>query len=137
MNIKNTLVKIAEKITGRKCCRCHYNVAGRCCHPDGNTFCRCWQSITRPGFTEKRIWPFQCPKGEPGPKGMAPGDLTEEEKYQLGKIVENLQEASATAQDAGLLGEDDQETDATRRMRANLAARNIWEDKTESGLLED
>ena len=35
--------------------------------------------------------------------GMAPGDLTEEEKYQLGKIVETLQEASETARDGGLL----------------------------------
>lgn len=89
MSIKNNLVKIAEKITGRKCCRCHFNVAGRCCHPNGETFCRCWQSITRPGFKERQP--------------QEPGDMTPEEKYQLGKIVESLQEASDTAKDAGLL----------------------------------
>lgn len=97
MNIKYNLVKLAEKITGRKCCRCHFNVAGRCCHPNGETFCRCWQSITRPGFEPKQLQ-------EPT---QAPGDLTEEEKHELGKIVESLQEASATAQDAGLLEDDE------------------------------
>jgi hypothetical protein len=97
MSIKNTLVKIAEKITGRKCCRCHYNVAGRCCHPDGETFCRCWQSITRPGFEERQA--------------QEPGDMTAEEKYQLGKIVENLQEASETAKDGGLLEDDEMDSD--------------------------
>lgn len=97
MSIKNTLVKIAEKIAGRKCCRCHYNVAGRCCHPDGETFCRCWQSITRPGFMERQA--------------QEPGDMTAEEKYQLGKIVENLQEASATAKDGGLLEDEEMDGD--------------------------
>lgn len=90
MSIKTTLARHMEKITGRKCCRCHYNVDGRCCHPDGNMFMRCWQSITRPGFTERHAEP-------------APGDLTAEEKYQMEKIVETLQEASETARDGGLL----------------------------------
>lgn len=53
MSIKNTLTKAAEKITGRKCTRCLHNCGGRCCHPDGRMFMKCWQSITRPGF-EKR-----------------------------------------------------------------------------------
>lgn len=105
MNIKYKLVKLAEKITGRKCCRCAHNRGGRCCHPNGETFCRCWQSITRPGFYDKHNWPFKCPTGDPGQEGAAPGDLTEEEKYQMGKIVETLQEASATAKDGGLLEE--------------------------------
>lgn len=93
MNIKNTLVKIAEKITGRKCCGCAHNCGGRCCHPDGETFCRCWQSITRPGFEERQT--------------QAPGDLTEEEAYQMAKIVESLQEARETAKDGGLLEDDE------------------------------
>lgn len=101
MSIKNNLVKIAEKITGRKCCRCHFNVAGRCCHPNGNTFMRCWQSITRPGYTERAQYIIGVDLSQAA--DMEPGDMTEEEKYQLGKIVESLQEASKTAKDGGLL----------------------------------
>ena len=102
MSIKNTMVKIAEKITGRKCRSCHYNVAGRCCHPDSNTFMRCWQSIARPGFEYARSIHIE---GSNDKMEIAePGDLTEEEKYQMGKIVETLQEASETAKDGGLLG---------------------------------
>lgn len=105
MSIKNTMVRIAEKITGRKCCACHYNVAGRCCHPDGNTFVRCWQSITRPGFEYARSIHIEGRYNKA--ERAEPGDLTEEEVYQMAKIVESLQEASATAQDAGLLEDDE------------------------------
>lgn len=90
MSIKRTLANLVEKITGRKCCRCHYNVDGRCCHPDGNMFMRCWHGITRPGYMERVRIP-------------AAGDLTPEEKHQLAKIVTSLQEASETARDGGLL----------------------------------
>lgn len=136
MSIKHHFVRLAEKITGRKCCRCIFNTCGQCNHPDGDMFMRCYHSMTRPGFFED---PEKARNAAAASENwhQAPGDMTEEEKHQLGKIVESLQEASATAQDAGLLGEDDQETDTTRQMRANLAARNVWEDKTESGLLED
>lgn len=105
MSIKNNLVKIAEKITGRKCCRCHYNVDGRCCHPDGNTFMRCWQSITRPGYAKRVYFPSKMVSAAELRKQetQETGDLTEEELYELGKIVESLQEASDTAKDAGLL----------------------------------
>lgn len=90
MSIKRFLARLVEKITGRKCSRCRHNCGGRCCHPNGNMFMRCWHGITRPGWEER-------------PADPAPGDMTDEEKYQLGKIVENLQEASATARDGGLL----------------------------------
>lgn len=90
MSIKTYLVNQAEKVTGRKCSRCRHNCGGRCCHPNGRTFMKCWQSITRPGFEVRQA--------------QEPGDLTEEEKHQLDKIVTSLQEASATARDGGLLG---------------------------------
>lgn len=103
MNIKNTLVKIAEKITGRKCCRCAHNRGGRCCHPDGNTFMRCWQSITRPGFEHARSMHI---KGSCNEEAIAePGDMTAVDLSLLEQIVTTLQEASATAKDAGLLEE--------------------------------
>ena len=91
MGIMSFVVRLAEKITGRKCSRCDHNRGGRCCHPNGETFCRCWQSITRPGFEHIQE--------------NEPGDMTQEEKHQLEKIVESLQEASATAKDCGLLGD--------------------------------
>lgn len=141
MSIKHHFVRLAEKITGRKCSRCYYNTCGRCVHPNGETFCRCWQSIARPGFkySESKRYASEvgaelvkgfrygfaghCSTTDEETRAQAPGDMTEEEKYQLGKIVESLQEASATAQDAGLLNETE--------------PRPIWEDKTESGLLEE
>lgn len=107
MSIKNTMVRIAEKITGRKCCRCTHNRGGRCCHPNGETFCRCWQSITRPGFEySPSVEGYNNAAAAAAglEAGLAPGDMTQEEKYQLGKIVETLQEASETAKDGGLLG---------------------------------
>lgn len=93
MSIKQFLRDWYAKRTGRKCISCAHNCGGRCCHPDGNMFMRCFNSITRPGFEERQA--------------QKPGDLTEEERHQLGKIVETLQEASATAKDGGLLSDLD------------------------------
>lgn len=92
MFIKNYLAMLVEKITGRKCTRCRHNCAGRCCHPDGRMFMRCWDSITRPGF-EKR--PPRYLKTTPA--------LTPEEEHQLQKIRAALQEAEDTARESGLL----------------------------------
>lgn len=44
------IVKLAEKLTGRKCSRCWYNRGGRCHNPNGAMFQRCWNSITRRGY---------------------------------------------------------------------------------------
>lgn len=90
MSIKYNLSRLVEKITGRKCTRCLHNCGGRCTHPSDGMFMKCWHGITRPGFEER-------------PAEPAPGDLTDEEKYQMEKIVETLQEASETARDGGLL----------------------------------
>ena len=109
MSIKHHFVRLAEKIHGRKCSRCQYDRSGTCTHPREDAFPRCWQSLDRPYYLQRAE--------------SAPGDMTQEEKHQLGKIVEGLKEASATAQDAGLLD--------------NTEPRPIWEDKTESGLLEE
>lgn len=95
MSIKEFLRNWNVKRTGRKCSRCKYGRGGTCAHPSDGMFMRCWHSITRPGFEEQQA------QEEP-----APGDMTPEEKYELGKIVETLKEASATAQDGGLLEGD-------------------------------
>lgn len=50
MSIKRFFVRLAEKLTGRKCSECRHNRSGRCCHPNGITFMCCWNSITRPGW---------------------------------------------------------------------------------------
>lgn len=95
MSIKTYLVNLAEKLTRRKCTRCRFNIKGRCCHPDGRMFMKCWQSITRPGF-EKRP-PRYLRKEQ---------DLTTEEQHQLAKIKATLQEAEDMARESGLLTED-------------------------------
>lgn len=92
MSIKTYLVNQAEKVTGRKCSRCRHNCRGRCCHPNGRMFMKCWQSITRPGF-EKR--PPKYLRQEP--------ELTPQEQHELAKIKTALQEAGETARDGGLL----------------------------------
>lgn len=92
MSIKSTLTRTAEKITGRKCIRCKYSKRGRCCHPDGRMFYKCWQSLTRPGF-EKR--PPRYLKATP--------TLTAEEEHQLQKIKGVLQDAEDNARESGLL----------------------------------
>lgn len=92
MSIKRTLARLVEKATGRKCCRCRYNIGGACTHPDDGMFMRCWNGITRPGFEARQPKP-------------APGELTPQERHEIEKIVASLQEASETARDGGLLGE--------------------------------
>lgn len=92
MSIKSYLVTAAETITRRKCNRCRHDCRGRCCHPDGRMFMKCWQSVTRPGF-EKR--PPRYLKTTP--------DLTAEEQHQLQKIKDSLDEAEEMARESGLL----------------------------------
>lgn len=98
--IKRFLRKLYAKRTGRTCACCAHNCGGKCKRPY-EQFMACWHSITRPGFE------YACSmhiEGRCNEEAIAaPGDMTEEEKYQMGKIVETLQEASETAQDAGLL----------------------------------
>lgn len=99
MFIKDLLARALEKLTGRKCSRCKYNRGGRCCHPDGAMFMRCWHSVTHPGFTGK------YEKVEAAPADQVAG-LTEEEKYNLQRIKDVLQQAGDTARESGLLEED-------------------------------
>ena len=102
--IKYTLAKMAEKITGRKCIRCRYRTGCRCCHPDGSMFDKCWQSLTRPGF-EKRPPRYLRAKPNVGTQGVGvkPAPLTTEQKLQLERIKETLQQAEDTARESGLL----------------------------------
>lgn len=53
MNIKSIMVSLAKKLTGRECVTCRHNRGGRCCHPNGKMFMRCWNSITRPGYIDR------------------------------------------------------------------------------------
>ena len=92
MKTKYQIARMAAEITGRKCTRCKHNQRGRCCHPNGRMFKRCWQSLTRPGF-EKRP-----------PRYLIPDDkLTAQEQHELDKIKQALQEAGDTARGGGLL----------------------------------
>lgn len=123
MSIKQFLRDWYAKRTGRNCASCAHNRGGRCCHPDGNMFMRCWHSITRPGYEYSpgvEGYNNAAAAAEGLVAGIEPStaDLTPEELHQLGKIVETLQQASETARDGGLL-------DA------------LLDDKTESGLLEE
>lgn len=109
MSIKRFLARRVEKITGKKCSRCRYNIGGACTHPSDNMFMRCWHGITRPGYAPKpkvvgKVTALECDdNGLTVTVDLAPGDLTPEEKHQLAKIVEGLKEASETARDGGLL----------------------------------
>lgn len=133
MSIKHHFVRLAEKITGRKCSRCVFNHGGKC-NLNQDAFSRCWQSLDRPDFVTKNEGREPAAAVAMDTSGLAPGDLTPEEKHQLGKIVESLQEASTTAQDAGLL---DAVAAKDAEQLASLPVCHIFEDKTESGLLED
>lgn len=112
MSIKSTLTRAAEKITGRKCTRCLHNCSGRCCHPDGRMFMRCWQSITRPGFEYSEAVYFARTCGAAAAEGLKagmeakPAPLTPEQEHQLAKIRTMLQEAEDEARESGLLTED-------------------------------
>lgn len=92
--IKYYLTRLAEKITGRKCSKCLHNVKGRCCHPNGRTFMRCWSSIKRPGFSERGTVRTIPAHG---------GDLTADEQRLLQKIQGTLDNAETAAREAGLL----------------------------------
>ncbi len=92
--IKHYLVRLAEKITGRKCSKCLHNVKGRCCHLDGRMFMRCWSSIRRPGFSER---------GAVRTIPAYEGKLTTEEQHLLQKIQGSLDNAETAAREAGLL----------------------------------
>ena len=120
MSIKSTLVRAAEQITGRQCKRCLHNCKGRCCHPDGRMFMRCWQSITRPGFekrpprylrTEDKRREELLAAGRAAAEGIEaglaakPAPLTPEEQHQLAKIKAMLEQAEDTARESGLLTE--------------------------------
>ena len=105
MIIKSIITRLVEKLTGRKCSRCKYNRAGRCCHPNGRMFMKCWHSITRPGWTGRYakaappVYELSVTAGE------WDGVLSEEEQHQLQKIKATLQEAGDLARESGLLGE--------------------------------
>jgi hypothetical protein len=104
--IKYYLVRLAEKITGRKCSKCLYNVKGRCCHPDGRMFMRCWSSIRRPGFKYSEAVHFARTNGAAVVEGLQAGmaaPLTAEERRLLQKIQGTLDAAETNAREAGLL----------------------------------
>ena len=111
--IKRLLRKLAEKLTGRKCSRCCHNCGGRCCHPDGNMFMRCWHSITLPGF-KKRPPKYLRTESKPsqGTRAAVKSDmpelerLTPEQEYQLEQIKAALRDAEDIARESGLLTED-------------------------------
>jgi len=110
--IKTYLTKLAEKITGRKCIRCQHSNAGRCCHPDGDMFDKCWQSLTRPGFEYSESMHYARTVGAATTEGIRagmevkPAPLTPEQKLQLERIKAVLQEAEDTARESGLVSEN-------------------------------
>lgn len=104
--IKYHLVRRAEKITGRKCSKCLHNVKGRCCHPNGRMFMRCWSSIKRPGFEYSEAVHFARTHGAAVVEGLQAGmaaPLTAEEQRLLQKIQGTLDAAETNAREAGLL----------------------------------
>lgn len=133
MIIKAYLVNLAARITGRKCSKCTHNCSGRCCHPSGHMFAKCWQSVTRPGFEKELavddlIKAVQLLANRPtdnltikvSAADLATLDamkeenrlplpmeihecLTDGEQEQLEKIKGVLQEAGDTARESGLL----------------------------------
>lgn len=115
--IKRLLRRLVEKLTGRKCSRCFHNCGGRCCHPNGNMFMRCWHSITLPGF-EKRPpkylrYEHTTPTlGRATVKETSEGvtvkveTLTPEQEQLLEKIKATLRDAEDIARESGLLTED-------------------------------
>jgi hypothetical protein len=130
MSIKNLLVRLAEKITGRKCCRCANNCGGVCKHPYEGAFSKCWQSLTRPGFVRSESLAY-VELGTAAAEGFLEGmhhQLTEEEQHQLQKIKDALQVAGETARACGLLVPD---PDPEKAVPADM------DDRTESGLLEE
>lgn len=113
--IKRLLRRLVEKLTGRKCSRCCHNCGGRCCHPNGKMFMRCWHSITLPGFKKKpprylKIEDEMAKHGgahiyEAAKAGMItkPAQLTVEQEQLLEKIKATLRDAEDIARESGLL----------------------------------
>lgn len=91
MSIKNLLGRKVAKITGRECRRCIHNVDGYCT-ASGDTYMKCWHSLTRPGFKER-----------PGKYLRQATELTPQQQHELDKIKQALQEAGETARESGLL----------------------------------
>ena len=88
--IKHILRKFHARKTGICCGTCaHQDMLG-CCDCSKEEYMACWHSVTRPGWKAKK----------------AAGDLTQEERHELEKIVSALCEAEETARDGGLLGDD-------------------------------
>lgn len=130
MAIKSKLVKMAARITGRKCSQCVHNWNGTCCHPDGNMFIKCWNSLRRPGFKAVTLADVElgrkiCEAFKDGVSSVEAGNtkykelhdhlqqalsplsaLTPEEEYQLQKIKVMLEEAEDMARESGLITED-------------------------------
>ena len=123
MFFKRILRKLWERLTGRRCHRCKYNRAGHCTHPSEGMFMRCWHSVTRPGWTGKyekapapkdpaELGKRLCEGFEDGMRHtrdrnrQRESELTQEEKYQLQKIRDALEEAEDMARESGLLSED-------------------------------
>lgn len=134
MGIKIILRNVAEKLTGRKCSRCKYNRAGRCCHPDGRMFMKCWHSVTRPGWTgryEKAAPPAFELRITPGEWD---GLLSEKEQKQLQNIAAVLpvrEIVVTTDQWGGLLSEEEQHQ--LQKIKASL--QEAGDIARESGLL--
>ena len=108
MAIKSKLVKMAARITGRKCSLCVHNWSGRCCHPDGHMFIKCWNSLHRPGFERSEAVEY-VEAGKALCEGFQDGaqhKLTPEEEYQLQKIKIALEVAEDLARESGLITED-------------------------------
>ena len=106
MFIKNIIAKLAHNLTGRKCNSCTHNRGGRCCHPSGSMFMKCWHSITRPGYEySESVHYFNTvvPAINDALQVGINADLTEEERYQLQKISAAVQEAGELARESGLL----------------------------------
>ena len=102
MSIKRALIKTAEKFTGRNCGSCRYNRGGRCAHPQEAMFLKCWNSLTKPGHTgkfERTVFALKVTDAQ-----WESGVLSDAEKLQLLKIKASLREASALAEESGLVG---------------------------------
>lgn len=101
MIIKRAFIRMAEKITGRKCSNCKFNRVGRCAHPKEAMFLKCFNSINKPGWAgkyERTVYSLKVTKEQ-----WESGVLSDSEKLQLQKIKASLAEASALAKESGLM----------------------------------
>lgn len=109
MFIKDIIAQLAHKLTGRQCSSCTHNRCGRCCHPSGSMFMKCWHSITRPGYKYSQSVQYFTTVLPAINDALQAGinlGMTEEENYQLQKIKAALEEAENAARESGLLEED-------------------------------